>query len=65
MFNKDLEELKSKQTMMNNTINEIKNYLEGINSRLTEAEERIYHLEDKVVEITTVEQIKEKRMKRN
>ena len=64
-FNKDLEELKSKQTMMNNTINEIKNYLEGINSRLTEAEERIYHLEDKVVEITTVEQIKEKRMKRN
>ena len=26
-FNKDLEELKSKQTMMNNTINEIKNIL--------------------------------------
>ena len=34
-FNKDLEELKSKQTMMNNTINEIKNSLEGINSRIT------------------------------
>ena len=30
MFNKDLEELKSKQTEMNNTINEIKNSLEGI-----------------------------------
>ena len=29
-FNKDLEELKSKQTMMNNTINETKNSLEGI-----------------------------------
>ena len=29
-FNKDLEELKSKQTMMNNTINKIKNTLEGI-----------------------------------
>ena len=28
-FNKDLEELKSKQTVMNNTINEIKNSLEG------------------------------------
>ena len=28
-FNKDLEELKSKQTMINNTINEIKNSLEG------------------------------------
>ena len=36
MFNKDLEELKSKQTMMNNIINEIKNSLEGINSTITE-----------------------------
>ena len=34
-FNKHLEELKSKQTMMNNTINEIKNSLEGINRRIT------------------------------
>ena len=34
-FNKDLGELKSKQTVMNNTINEIKNSLEGINSRIT------------------------------
>ena len=39
-FKKDLEELKSKQTMMNNTITEMKNTLEGINSRITEAEER-------------------------
>ena len=62
-FNKDLEELKSK-TMMNNTINEIKNSLEGINSRITEAEERISDLEDKIVAITTTEQNKEKRMKR-
>ena len=30
IFNKDLEELRSKQIMMNNTINEIKNSLEGI-----------------------------------
>ena len=36
MFNKELEELKSKQTVMNNTINEIKNSLERINSRITE-----------------------------
>ena len=63
-FNKDLEELKSKQIMMNNTINEIKNSLEGINSRITEAEEWISDLEDKIVEITTTEQNKEKRMKR-
>ena len=63
-FNKDLEELKSKQTMMNNTINEIKNTLEGINSRITEAEERISDLEDKIVETTAIEQNKEKTMKR-
>ena len=55
-FNKDLEELKSKQTMMNNTINEIKNSLEGNNSRITEAEERIRDLLDKIVEMTTEEQ---------
>ena len=63
-FNKDLEELKSKETMMNNTINENKNCLEGINNRITEAEEWISGLEDKIVEITTTEQNKEKIMKR-
>ena len=63
MFNKDLEELKSKQ-MINNTINEMKNSLEGINNRITEVEEWISNLEDKIVEITTTEQNKEKRMKR-
>ena len=63
-LNKDLEELKSKQTVMNNTITEIKNTLEGTNSRITEAEERISELEDKIVEITTAEQNKDKRMKR-
>ena len=63
-FNKDLEELKSKQTMMNNTINEIKNSLEGMNIRITEAEERISDLEDKRAYITTTEQNKEKRMKK-
>ena len=51
MFNKDLEELKSKQTMMHNTIREIKNSLEGINSRITKAEEQICDLEDKIVYI--------------
>ena len=60
-FNKDLEELKSKQTEMNNTINEMKHSLEGINSRITEAEERISDLEDKTVEITSAEQNEEKR----
>ena len=46
-FNKDQEELKSKQTMMNNTINETKDSLEGINSRITQVEEEISDLEDK------------------
>ena len=64
MSNKDLEELKSKQTMMKSTINEFKNSLEGINSRINEGEEWISDLEDKIVEITTTEQNKEKRMKR-
>ena len=45
-------------------MNEIKNSLEGINSRITEAEEQISDLEDKIVDITTAEQNKEKRMKR-
>ena len=57
-FNKVLEELKSKQPMMN-TINEIKNSLEGINSRITEAEKWISDLEDTIVEITATEQNKE------
>ena len=57
-INKDLEELKNKHT--NNTITEIKNTLEGINSRISEAEERINEL----MEITSVEQNKVKRMKR-
>ena len=35
---KDLEELKTKHTKTNNTITEIKNTLEGINSRISEAE---------------------------
>ena len=50
--------------MMNNTINEIKNMLEGINSRITEAEEQISDLEERIVEITASEQNKQKRMKR-
>ena len=40
------------------------NTLEGINSKINEAEQ-IYDLEDKMVEITATEQNIEKRMKRN
>ena len=38
-INKDLGELKNKHTATNNTITEIKNTLEGINSRISKAEE--------------------------
>ena len=58
---------------MSNTITEMKytlekkmkNTLEGIDSRITEAEEQISELGDRAVEITATEQNKEKRMKRN
>ena len=42
MFTKELEELKNKQTEMNNT-------LEGIHNRITEAEAWINDLEDRIV----------------
>ena len=45
-INKDLEELKNKHTETNNATIEIKNTLEGINSRISEAEEQISKLED-------------------
>ena len=41
MFNKDLEEIKKSQSIMNNVITEIKSTLEGTNARITEAENRI------------------------
>ena len=49
MFTKDLEELKNRDT------------LEGINSRITEAEERINDMENRMVEITATEQNIEKK----
>ena len=53
MFTKGLEELKNKQTEMNNV-------LEGIHSRITEVEERINDLGGRMVEITASEQNIEK-----
>ena len=58
IFTKDLQELKNKQTEMKNT-------LEGINSRITKTEEQINDLEDRMVEIIAAKQNIEKRMKRN
>ena len=50
---------------MNKKLIEMKNTLEGINSRVNETEEWISVLEDRFVEITAMEQNKVKRMKRN
>ena len=58
IFAKDLKEQKNKQSEMNNT-------LEGIHSRITEAEAQINDLEYRMVEITAKEQNIEKRMKRH
>ena len=50
---------------MQNTITEIKNSLGAANSRIQEAEEHISKVEDRLVEITEVEQKREIRLKRN
>ena len=63
MFNKDLEEVKKSRLKMHNAINEIKNTLDGTNSRITEAEDRISEVECKMVEIKESERKKEKKMR--
>ena len=57
-FNKDLEEIKKSQYIMNNAINEIRNTLEATNSRITEAKDRISEIEDRMIEISESERKK-------
>ena len=64
-LSKEIQDLKLKQAEMQNTVTEIKNSLEATNSRIQEAEEWISKVEDRPVEITDVEQKREKRLKRN
>ena len=60
MFNKDLAEiLKKSQSIMNNAITEIKTTLEGTNSRIIEAKDRISEVEDRMVEINEAKRKKE------
>ena len=63
--NTDLEKLKNKHTETINTITEIKDILEGIDSRIAEAEEWISELEDKMMQITSEEQNKAKKNEKN
>lgn len=55
-FNKEIEDIKKNQSMLKNTIMEIKCMLEGINSKLKDLEERINDLKDRVMEYTQAEQ---------
>ena len=59
-FNKDLAEIKKSQYIMANAINEIKNTLEGTNSRIMEAEDRISEVKYRMVDINETERKKEK-----
>ena len=45
---------------MNSAINEIRNTLEGTNSRIMEAEDKISEVEDGIVEINESQRKKEK-----
>ena len=62
-FNKDLEEIKKSQYIMNNAINEIRNTLEGTNSSITEAEDRISEVEDRMVETNESERGKKNKLR--
>ena len=67
MFNKDLEEIKKSQSIVNNAITEIKSTLRGNqkqNRGRREAEERISEVENRIVEISEAERKTEKRIKR-
>ena len=65
MFDKDLEEIKKSQSIMNNAKSEIINTLEGTNSKIMEDEDRISKVEDRMVKINEAESEKETRIKRN
>jgi len=59
MFNKDLEKIKNRQSVVNDMIAEIKSTLKGTINKIAEAEEWISEMEDRMVEITEAHQNKE------
>ena len=65
MFNKDLEEIKKNQSIMSNATTEIKSTLEGTNSTITEEEDRISEVENRMVEINETGRKTGIRIKRN
>jgi len=65
MFNKVLEEIKKSQSIKNNGTTDIKSALEGTNSRINVAEDKVSDVENRMMEIYKAEREKEKRIKRN
>ena len=63
MFNKDPEEIKKSQLIINNAITETKSTVERTNSRITEVEDRISEVEDRIMEINEAEKGKKKELK--
>ena len=60
-----MENIKKNQSELKNIIAEMKNTLEGINSRLNDTEEHTSDVQDSVMEITQLEQQKEKQIFKN
>ena len=65
MFTKDLEEIKKSLSIMNNAITQFKSTLEGTNSRITKAQDRISEVDHRIVGINEAKRKKEKIIKRN
>ena len=57
----DLEEIMSSQSIMSDDITEIEITLDNRNSTVTEAEERLSELEDRIWEINEAEQEKKRK----
>ena len=55
VFQMDLEEIMSSQSVMNNEITETEITPDNKNSRVTEAEERLSELEDRILETNEAE----------
>ena len=64
-LSKEIQDLSIKQADMQNIITEIKKFIRSNQQQNTEAEEQISEVEERLVEITDVEQKREKRLKRN
>ena len=54
-FKKEIKTIQKNQTEVKNTITELKNALEGINSRLGDTEEWFSNLEDRIMESNKAE----------